>query len=245
MDQVKCWQPRVQCIQCYDYDLCIKCFRAGTETKGHKRTHKVSHIVKTQQIMPDDLIPVKEAANPEFTGERANWRVRETTAADGNVTCTRVINTYDHNAHARFLTSVKPGHYAISVVLAVEVSPELPEDGRNQIREAGAGYLRLALGTLKNKKEFFGTKMGGEDAFNSTTLSKDCIPPRLLNHYWWDVVALDIDNKFVHVQSDALVTIDGEEGSLIDLGFIIQWSGARAFQSLNEPVLSFTVDHIR
>ena len=245
MGQVACWQPRVQCTECYDYDLCIKCFRAGTESKGHKRTHKVSHIIKTQLIMPDDLVPVREAANPEFNGERANWRVKETATADGNVSCTRVINTYSNNSHARFLASAKPGHYAVSVVLTMEVSAELSEDGKNQIRQGGAGHLRLSLGTLRNKKEFFGTKMDGEDAFNSTTLSKDCIPPRLLNHYWWDVEALDIDKTVVHVQADALVTVDGEEGSLTDLGLILQWSGTRSFQTLNEPVLSFTVDHIR
>jgi hypothetical protein len=245
---IKCSEPRVQCTVCYDYDLCITCFHSGKETKNHKRTHKLSHILNTALIQTDDLIPVKETVNPEHTNGRKNWSIEELKPdpAVDQTKCFRYLHLFDDNSHARFLTSARPGHYAISVVLLIKIAANLDAAGRKQLSESGAGSLRVSLGTVKIKKDFFSADLGKEDVFDSNSLTKDCLPHRLLNHYWWDVIKVDIDAPYLHVQSDALLGIEGDEsGSLTDLGLVLQWSGCPAFASGQEPVVSIAVEHIR
>ena len=246
---IKCSQARVQCTICYDYDLYIKCFQAGKETKAHKNTHKLSHILNTSLIQNEDLIPSKESVNPEFNADRTrtNWSISETTDVNtGAARSNRYIHTYDTDSHARFMASARPGHYAVSVVLIVRLASNIDAASLQQLQSAGAGSLRVSLGTVKVKKDFFGTALGKEDTFNSSALTKECLPHRLLNHYWWDVVPIAVDVPYLHVQSDALLNIEGDEsGSLTDLGLVLQWSGCHAFASSNEPVVSVAVEHIR
>ncbi|KAH8909121.1 hypothetical protein BR93DRAFT_936666 [Coniochaeta sp. PMI_546] len=249
MHGIKCSEPRVQCTVCYDYDLCIKCFQAGKETKTHKNTHKLSHILNTALIQTDDLIPVKDIVNPEFSADktRTNWSISDIKDENtGEMKSYRFIHMYDNDSHARFLTSARPGHYAVSVVLLVKVAADINAAGLKQLQEAGAGSLRVSLGTVKVKKDFFGAALANEDTFNSTALTKESLPHRLLNHYWWDVVQIVVDAPYLHVQSDALLNIEGDEsGSLTDLGLLLQWSGCHAFASSNDPVVSISVEHIR
>lgn len=246
---IKCSDARIQCTVCYDYDLCIKCFQAGKETKNHKSTHKLSHVLNTALIRTEDLIPAKEAINPELNADktRVNWSISDTKDENtGEMKSYRFVHTYDADSHARFLTSARPGHYAISVVLLVKVAADLDAAGLKQLQESGAGFLRVSLGTVKVKKDFFGTPLGTEDAFNSAALTKESLPHRLLNHYWWDVIPITVDTPYLHVQSDALLNIEGDEsGSPTDLGLILQWSGCHAFASSNNPVISFSIEHIR
>jgi hypothetical protein len=250
MSGIKCSAPRVQCTVCYDYDLCIKCFQAGKETKNHKNTHKLSHILSTALITTDDLVPAKETVNPEFSPDltRTNWSISDVRPdpARDEVKSYRSLHLYDSDSHARFLTAVKPGHYAISVMLFVKLAEDINAVDKKQLQDAGAGFLRVSLGTLKAKREFFGTPLGREDKFDSTALTKECLPQKLLNHYWWDVVRIGVDQGYMHLQSDELLNIEGDEsGALIDLGLILQWSGCPAFSTSNEPVVSISVSHIR
>lgn len=251
MSGINCSEPRVQCTVCYDYDLCIPCFQAGKETKNHKRTHKLSHILNTALIQTDDLIPVKETVNPEFTVDKTqrNWSVTEIPTDPANPQITKTIrfhHLYSNDSHARFLTSVRPGHYAISVIILMKVADIIDEAGKKQLSESGAGSLRVSIGTVKVKKDFFSADLGREDEFKSTALTKDCLPHKLLNHYWWDVITIDVNQPHLHVQSDALLNVEGDEsGALTDLGLIVQWSGCHSFSNSKEPVISVGVEHVR
>lgn len=241
----------MQCTVCYDYDLCIPCFQAGKETKNHKRTHKLSHILNTVLIQTDELIPVKETVNPELSADKTqrNWSVTETPADPANSEITKTIrfhHLYSDNSHARFLTSVRPGHYAISVIILMKVADIIDEAGKKQLSQSGAGYLRVSIGTVKVKKDFFSANLGKEDEFKSIVLSKDCLPHKLLNHYWWEVITIDVNQPHLHVQSDALLNVEGDEsGALIDLGVVLQWSGCHSFSNSKEPVVSVGIEHVR
>jgi hypothetical protein len=247
MASIKCWQSRVACTVCYNYDLCLKCFQAGKESQGHKSTHKVSHIIKTHKIESDDLVPVRETVNPELNAEgtRANWSVQDMQRSNGVIRSTRLVHLHETNSHARFLANAKPGHYAVSVFLSVVVASQISAVSKARVQKTGAGWLRVSLGTVKNKRDFFGTRFDPEDRFSSNALAKNSLPHKLLNQYWWDVHQVDLDVPMVHVQSDAVINIEGEGSSLTEVGFILQWSGTPAFKTLKESVISLVVEHIQ
>jgi hypothetical protein len=131
------------------------------------------------------------------------------------------------------------------MVFSIELSSQVSEEGKKQLREKGSGHIRVSLGTLLNKKDFISADLGAEDSFRDATLSTDSLPHKLLQHYWWQTERIDIDDSLLHIYADATVHVEGEAGQLADIGFILQWSGAPFFTDGNEPVVSLVLDHIR
>ncbi len=131
------------------------------------------------------------------------------------------------------------------MVLTVGLSEQLSEAGKNQLRQDGAGFLRLSLRTVKNKRS------SSEPRWIARMRSTPTLCPRIAcrtscsTSIGGTSEAIDIDKQLVHMQADAVVSIEGEPGSFVDVGFIIQWSGTPAFQTLDVPVVSLAVDHIR
>lgn len=107
----------------------------------------------------------------------------------------------------------------------------------------GIGWLRVSLGTLHNKKDFF-TGRYREDAFDSTALTKDSLPHKLLLEYWYDVVRIPIGPQ-LRIASDVVFSVEGRQGFSTDLGLILQWSGVRAFENNNQALVQMTVSNIK
>lgn len=251
LNAIRCSQSRVQCTECYDYDLCISCFQLGRASKQHKNNHKVSHILSTQILGQDDLTPPRDVVNPEYNSEKTkvNWSIETfptdptTNGGKQGTQDWRMIHLHGNDSHARFLTSANPGHFAIVLYLELHISSLLSQEDRQMLQEEGIGWLRVSFGTLHNKKDFF-TGRYREDTFDSTALTKDSLPHKLLLEYWYDVVRIPIGPQ-LRITSDAVISVEGRQGLSTDLGLILQWSGVRAFNNNNQALVQMTVTNIR
>lgn len=253
MNDIRCSQSRIQCTECHDYDLCTNCFSKGRVSKQHKNSHKVSHIISTQRLFPDDLTPPLEVVNPEYSPDKSkvNWSIVEgpkDPAANGGkegVQCWRMSHLHGNDSHARFLTSATPGHFAITIYFETAISTLLTQEDRQELKEEGLGWLRVSFGTLRSNKEFF-TGRYREDSFDHMFCAEESLPHKLLKEYWWDVVRIPLnESNMMHVMSDAVLSVEGHRDERKDLGLILQWSGVRCFKSGNEPLIKLTVHNIR
>jgi hypothetical protein len=227
-------QPRVTCTECYDYDLCISCFQLGRVSKKHKINHKVSHILSTQRLFQDDLTPPRETVNPEYNADKSkvNWSIQEVHTELLGKQYWRMLHLHGNDSHARFLTSAKPGHFSILLHLEVNISSLLSDADRQMLQKEGLGWLRVSFGTLHNKKDFF-TGRYREDAFESIAFEEDALPQKLLKNYWYEVVRIPAGQQIIEITSDAVLSVEGRQGSSTDLGLILQWSGVRYFEEDN------------
>jgi len=252
---IRCSRSRVQCTECYDYDLCISCFQLGRVSKEHKNNHRVSHVLSSQRLLQEDLIPPRDTVNPEHNPEKTKvyWSVLEVPTAaakEGGEQGTqtwRMIHLHGNDSHARFLTSAKPGHFAINLCLELTFSAllnELSQEDRAMLQKEGIGWLRISFGTLRNKKDFF-TGRYREDAFDYRVCSEDSLPHKLLKEYWWDVVRIPLSSRFLQLSSDAVLSIEGSRGVNTDLGLILQWSGVQSFADSNDALVRVAVNNIR
>ena len=143
-------------------------------------------------------------------------------------------------------SGVPTGHYAITITIEVQLSSQLSEAGKAQLRKDGTGYLRVALGVPNNKKMFFNGRYR-EEAFDSATLTEDSLIHKLLNgkEYWWDVVNISVDQLTIQIASDVMLNLESDLQCGSELGLILQWSGVRAFEKLNEAVVKLYVLQIR
>ncbi|RDW58745.1 hypothetical protein BP6252_13221 [Coleophoma cylindrospora] len=249
MNSIRCSQPRVKCTECYDYDLCIPCFQLGRTSKQHKSNHKVSHILSSQLIKPQDLIPPRDVVNPEWNPEQTkrNWSVRTTTSTtDGNEELQdwRMIHLHGNDSHARFLTSAKPGHFGLSLYFQIEISDLLSTEDRKALETEGVGWLRVSFGTLHNKKDFVADRLR-EETFDSMALTEDSMIQKLLKESWYDVVQIPVNQSIIEIQSDVVLSVEGHQGCNTDLGLIVQWSGVRAFQAENDALVKLSVIYIK
>ncbi len=201
-------------------------------------------------LTQEDLTPPKDVVNPEHnpSGSKVNWSIVESVPEAGKEDQRsqhfRVLHLHGNDSHARFLTAAKPGHYAITVTLELQISPSLGEADREKFRNDGLGWLRVALGTLIDKKAFYSGRYR-EDAFQSLTLTEESLPCKLLKHYWWDVVRIPLDQQYLQIYSDAVLTVEGDHELETDLGVILQWSNMVAFESLDDSVVKVIVSHVR
>ncbi len=201
-------------------------------------------------LSQEDLTPPKDVVNPEHnpSGSKANWTIVEAAPEAGKQgqgpQTFRVLHLHGNDSHARFLTGAKPGHYAITVTLELQISPSLGETDREKFREDGLGWLRVALGTLNDKKAFYGGRYL-EDAFQSVSLTEEELPHKLLKYYWWDVVRIPLDQQYIQIYSDVVLTVEGDHELDTDLGLILQWSNMVAFQTLDDSVVKVIVTHVR
>jgi hypothetical protein len=252
---IRCSQSRVQCTECYDYDLCISCFQLGRVSKEHKNNHRVSHVLSSQRLLQEDLIPPRDTVNPERNPEKTKvyWSVLEVptaAATEGGEQGTqtwRMIHLHGNDSHARFLTSGKPGHFAINLCLELTLSSllsEISQEDRAMLQKEGIGWLRISFGTLRNKKDFF-TGRYREDAFDYRVCTEDSLPHKLLKEYWWDVVRIPLGSQFIQISSDAVLSVEGRRGVSTDLGLILQWSRVQSFEDDNEALVRMAVNNIR
>jgi hypothetical protein len=250
LNSIFCSQPRVQCTECYDYDLCISCFQSSRTSKKHKISHKISHVVSTQRLCQEELIPPRDGVNPQYNPDKTKtyWDIvtlaTNPTMNGGETRHCRMIHLHGNDSHARFLTSARPGHFAIVVCLELHISSFLSKADRETLQETGAGWLRVSLGTLHNKKDFY-TGRYREDKFDSLVMTNDSLPVKLLKDSWYEVVRIPVDQQIIQIVSDAVISVEGPQGSLADLGLILQWSGVSAFESRNEAVVVMNIDNIR
>jgi hypothetical protein len=248
-NSIWCSQPRVQCTECYDYDLCIPCFQLGRNSKQHKNNHRVSHILSTQRIYSKHLIPPRDVVNPEWNPNQTkrNWSVRTTVSTEDGEEKThdwRMIHLHGNDSHARFLTSAKPGHFGILLYLEIEISNLLSAEDRKTLQTEGVGWLRVSFGTLHNKKDFYAGRYR-EETFDSIALTEDSLTHKLLKEYWFDVVQIPVDQSIIQIQSDEILSVEGHQGCDTDLGLIVQWSGVQSFQGKNDALVTMNVQSIR
>ncbi|KHN95717.1 Zinc finger, ZZ-type [Metarhizium album ARSEF 1941] len=248
-NSVRCSQPHVECSECFDYDLCINCWQLDRISKQHKNNHRVTHILNSHIISPEDLNPPNDAVNPEHTpdGSRRNWSVHTVpkNSNDGSQGTSdwRVTHLHGHDSHARFLASAAPGHFAILVFLCLYISPSVSKDDLQTLQREGLGWLRISFGTLRNKKEFFHARHR-EDTFDSRSLEHDSLPQKLLKEYWYDVVRIPTAVQTLRIASDAIVSIPGHQATDVDCGLILQWSHVRCFEKSNDALVRIAVQHI-
>ncbi len=203
-------------------------------------------------IGPNELIPPRDFVHPERSpsGKQVNWSIEVGCGADGvqipeaEAEHFRVLHLHGHDAHGRFLTSAKPGHFAVLVSLLFQFSPRLSQQDQESLRKEGVGSLRIALGTLRDKKQFFTGRIK-EDTFNSVSMTEDSLPHKLLSDYWYDVIRIPMGNPVVDVLSDIVLSVEGHHGLETDLGLILQWSGVPAFQNQEEAVVKMKVIRVR
>ncbi|KAJ4352499.1 uncharacterized protein N0V89_007847 [Didymosphaeria variabile] len=241
LNNIYCSQNRFQCTECYDYDLCLSCFRSGRESKSHKSSHAIRHILKTEVLKPDDFIPPHDDVNPEQSADQLKTFI--TLEPDVNRPESEMRWHFLHGAdsHLRYLTAtVEPGHYAAHLTILTRLSGLLNQAGLDDLKEEGLGYLRVGLGTLRNKKQFFRTRYQ-EESFASLVLEEGQMIDKMLDRYWWTVVKLPGDGEPVVLHADCVFSLETPE----DLGLIVQWSGIRAFASGNEATVSINVADIR
>lgn len=108
------------------------------------------------------------------------------------------------------------------------------------LQKEGLGWLRVSLGTLHNKKDFF-TGRYREDKFETRAFEQDSLAQKLLKVYWYEVVRIPVGQQTIQINSDEILSVEGRQGSTTDLGLILQWSGVRCFESNNEPLVKLAV----
>lgn len=248
-------EHRVQCTVCYDYDLCTDCFQNGRVSKKHNSSHMVSHVLNTLVLGADDLVPVREEVNPP-TGlmARKNWTLFQlapnTPANPTNLTTTfRKLHLFDRDSHARFRAYACPGHYGLSIEIALNFDPDLDRNiaARQRLlqRPGGVGRLRVTVGVMKNNQEFTGMRFA-EDSFSDATLTPGCLPNKLFQPgYRGSLVHIRFGDKAYTLRPDSLLHVKGAEDSVVGIGLIVQWSGVPAYQQSTDPVVSITVTKIR
>lgn len=241
----------MQCTVCFDYDLCAGCFQMGKVSKGHSSNHKVSYVLNTMVLRPDDLVPAREAVNPPTNPARGrtNWTLVQlapnTAANPTDLTVTqRRLHLFDDDSHARFRAYAHPGHYGVAVQIAVHVDPDVEKNAalRQQLlrRPGGLGMLRVTLGVVRNNSQFAGTRFA-EDSFSDGTLTSGCLPNTLLQGLCGSVMRLDVGDQVCRLQPDSLLHVAGQEDSLIGIGLVVQWSGVPCYQRSTDPIVSVTV----
>ncbi|KAK0752375.1 hypothetical protein B0T18DRAFT_89581 [Schizothecium vesticola] len=247
---------RVQCTVCYDYDLCASCFQSGKVSKNHSSDHKVSHVLNTLLLMPDDLVPAREAVNPPINVAkgRKNWSLVQlmpnTPANPSNLTITqRRLHLFDNDSHARFRAYARPGHYGISIDVDVHFDPDLDKNAaaRQHLlrRVGGAGKLRVTLGVVTNNQQFAGTRFP-EDSFSDATVTPGCLPNRLFRQgFRGSVVSMNVGATDYNLRPDSLLHVEGSEDSVVGIGLIVQWSDVPSYQQSTDPVVSIDVLQVR
>jgi len=195
------------------------------------------HIVKTVVLNPQDYIPPHDEVNPEKSPDGLKTYITLEPDVNQNGSEARWHHLHGANSHLRYLTATtEPGHYAAHITIQPRLSPLLSQAAKNELKQNGLGYVRIGLGTLKNKKQFFRTRYR-EESFDSVRLAEGEIINKLLEDYWWTVIKLPGDGEPVHVHADTVFPVEKPQ----DLGLIIQWSGIRAFESNNNAVVAINI----
>lgn len=247
---------RVQCTVCYDYDLCAGCFYDGKVSKGHNSSHKVSHVLSTLLLKPDDLVPAREGVNPRIDlakGGRENWslvrRRLNTPDNGGNLTTLRRLHLFNDDSHARFLTYAPPGHYGLSIKIGVHFDPGLFTNAaaRQQLlrQPGGAGMLRITMGVVADTEKFAGT-IFPEDSFSDETVTPNCLPNKLFQPGHSGVmgplnIEADKHNTKCVVRPDMLLHVKDSGDSRVGIGLLVQWSGVALWEQATKPLVSITV----
>jgi hypothetical protein len=243
---------RVQCTVCYDYDLCLSCFRAGKTSKGHEIGHVISHVSNTEVVEHEDLVPVKDEVNPATNpiDGKTNWSIVDHQPGTPqnpkkHTISTRVLHLYDKDSHARFLSFCKPGHYGVLITIAVTFSKKLDQTGRQALQQRleKAGQLLVTFGRVKSKWEFC-NGVYSEDTIADGKLAPTSIPKRLLDPLWGAKQKIDLEDR-IQLQTTCILHLEGEPDELIPVGLILQWSRVSYFSDCSDPVVSLTVDSIR
>lgn len=199
------------------------------------------HILKTEVLKPDDFVPPHDDVNPEKSSDGSMTYITLESDVNQPGSEVRWHHLHDADSHLRYLTATaQPGHYAAHLTIIPRLSSSLGQVGKDELKKEGLGYLRIGLGTLKNKKQFFRTRYR-EESFQSVTLAEEDIINRSLEDYWWTVIKLPGDAQPVYVNADCVFSVENPQ----ELGLIIQWSGIRTFASGNEAVVSINVADIR
>ncbi|KAK3997963.1 hypothetical protein QBC44DRAFT_303083 [Cladorrhinum sp. PSN332] len=257
MESIRSSDPKVQCTECYDYDLCLACYQKGRVSKSHKTSHKVSHVSYTELVSFDDMIPVSESVNPvtcPAPDGRVNWTVSDIAPntpwnnTDHTISY-RVLHLYENDSHARFLAHCKPGHYGVAMDIDLEFASALGAQARQTLlaRPESAGRLRVTIGKIKNTQQFFGTKFEQEDSFTDETLMPNSLPSRLLEPgFWGGISPIRVDQAKIIFQSGRILDIHGRRGASVAIGIIVQWSQAAFFAApWKDPVVSLSLGPIR
>jgi hypothetical protein len=201
----------------------------------------VRHILKTEVLKQDDFIPPHDDVNPEKSVDQVKTFI--TLEPDVNRPECELRWHFLHgtDSHLRYLAATtEPGHYAAHLTILTRLSGSLTQAGRDVLKKEGLGYLRIGLGTLKNKKQFFRSRYY-EESFQSLVLEEGQMITKLLDSYWWTVIKLPGDGEPVNIHADCVFPVETPQ----DLGLIIQWSGIRAFASGNEATVSINVADVR
>ena len=250
-------EHQAQCTVCYDYDLCAGCFQTGKISKGHSASHKVSHVLNTLVLLPDDLVAARDAVNPAanpYRAGRANWTLVDLppntpgNPKDHTVTL-RHLHLFENDSHARFRAYARPGHYGVAVDIAVECDPDLEKNPTQcqqmMRREGGMGKLRVTLGVVQNNEQFAGTRFA-EDSFTDTALKPGCLPSKLFSPgFVGSMVQLDVGDAQYKLQPNSLLHVRGAEDSLLGIGLLLQWSNVPSYQRSVDPLVTLTVLNVR
>jgi len=247
------------CTVCFDYDLCASCFQTNKTSKNHLNSHKVTHILNTLFLKPDDLVPVHDAVNPpaNLAKGRKNWTLvsfpPHTPANPTKLTTTlHRLHLFDDDSHARFRSYARPGHYGIGIEIGVQFDADL-NNGKNAAarqqllrRSNGAGKLRVTMGIFKNNQQFAGARFA-EDSFSDTTFPPGCLPRKLFHPgFRGSQVQMDVGVERYMLQPEGLLHVGGSEGSVagVGIGLVVQWSGVAAYEQSKNPIVSIMVTNV-
>jgi hypothetical protein len=234
-----------KCTVCDDYDLCLKCYQSGKKDKDHQLNHKVSLIRATRSLEPENLTQANEAVNPQVSNpsnpQRVNWVVSETKdPTSGELKASMTLRLFSGNSHARFISDIRCGHYAVWMYLDFKFSVNLSPESI----QGGNGSMRVSIGHVRSQREFRRTKYA-EDEVVVSSPPADSLPRKLFHNFTSQVFKMPIGDIRYCICFDTLLHMPGDSDSLPDIGVILQWSGAREFSRTDpEAVVEVSIDNI-
>jgi hypothetical protein len=209
--------------------LCASCYQNNRTSKTHLTAHKVRRIKSSTVYGPDDFCHPSEDVNPyEVAGTAGpNWTIDENDI--------RWNHLCKNESHDRYMvTSVAEGHYAVQVILSLQISEKLTAVLKKSLNEAPLGKLHVVAGFPKSKKDFlhktYPENTGLKDSLFSASAEKtyDLLPNS------GSIVVDFIENVF---------TLDSTESN--EIGILLQWTEMRSFNHCNDAIAQVCLDQLR
>lgn len=224
---------RINCTVCHNYDLCLTCFQANRTSLGHKSDHAVRHVIRTHVIFSEDLVSPSETVNPTHsTIAGTQVKVSDWTVEDN----TRWLQLRKYDKHARYLAAnIKPGHYAVEIVLEFRLSPNLTLAHIEQIQKEGVGKLRIAIGPPKTKDLFL-----RERFLENSDLAEKLFASRLDRKY-----NLKAKDGALQLELRGVLHVESKANANSQLGVLLQWSEIKGFPGSDDSIVNMSLDQVR
>ena len=212
MDEIAISKPRIHCVQCPDYNLCTACYQKDRVSKTHQSNHQVRRVLRTYVVSTSDMEFASSCSDP-------NWTIQEDY---------RFFHLRERNSHARFLaTAIEPGHYSISLILCLKISPKLTPALIQQLDGGVLGKLRITVGFPVSRKVF----LHGE--YPEEGLQERLFAQKTQK----EIILAASEEGAVKIEMSAVFHVPANDQSRSQIGFVLQWSEMRSFAQSDEAIM--------